>query len=158
MSLMGKKKEHSLVKVVFYLGRDQWHGFETESVWAERISDNLCRIRNSPFYASGVSFEDVVFVKEQGGLLVFEAVSTASGHSTYRILVEKSVTKAEFEKYWLPLEKLGCSYESADSGRMSLLAVDVPPSVDVYKAYELFTLGEQSGVWGFEEGHCGHLV
>ncbi|MCP5335133.1 MAG: DUF4265 domain-containing protein [Oceanospirillaceae bacterium] len=45
--------------------KNQWHGYESESVWAEKISNDRCRIRNTPFYAKGVSFEDVVFVREK---------------------------------------------------------------------------------------------
>ena len=41
---------------------------------------------------------------------------------------------------------------------MILLAVDIPPNVDIHKAYELLDYGEQAGIWGFEEGHCGHPI
>lgn len=153
-----REKTLPLVKVVFFLGKNQWHGYESESVWAEKISNDRCRIRNTPFYAKGVSFEDVVFVREKNAGLWFEAVSIAAGHSTYRILLNKSIPERDFKKYWNPIENLGCSYESADSGKMILLAVDVPPNVDIHKAYELLDQGEQAGVWGFEEGHCGHSV
>ncbi|WP_434148423.1 DUF4265 domain-containing protein [Methylocaldum gracile subsp. desertum] len=152
-----KGKPH-LVKVVFFLGADQWHGYDTESVWAEKIADNRCRIRNTPFYAKGVSFEDVVFVREKDGSLFFEAISIAAGHSTYRILLDKAIRESDFSKYWSPLEELGCTYEGADRGNMLLLAVDVPPNVDIHKAYELLDKGEKAGIWGFEEGHCGHPI
>jgi hypothetical protein len=158
MGMLRKEKTLPLVKVVFFLGKDQWHGYETESVWAEKIADNRCRIRNTPFYSKEVSFEDVVFVQEKEGKLWFESTSIAAGHSTYRVLLEKTIPERDFQKYWAPLEKLGCSYESADSGRMLLLAVDIPPSADIHKAYELLVQGEQAGIWGFEEGHCGHSV
>jgi len=51
------------------------------------------------------------------------------------------------------MERLGCTYENANS---RLLSIDVPPSVDIYKAYSLLELGEKEGVWDFEEAHCGH--
>ena len=158
MNLEKKKQTPPLVKVVFVLGKDQWHGYETESVWAEKITETRCRIRNTPFYAKGVSFEDVVFVQRQDGDLFFKSTSIAAGHSTYRILLEKNVSNTEFLKYWNLLEKLGCSYESADKGKMLLLAVDVPPNVDIHKAYDLLDKGEKAEVWGFEEGHCGYPV
>ncbi len=83
---VGRKKTRPLVKVVFFLGEDEWHGYETESVWAEQVSDTRCRLRNTPFYAKGVSFEDVVFVQKKKGSLWFESVSLAGGHSTYRVI------------------------------------------------------------------------
>ena len=48
------------------------------------------------------------------------------------------------------------TYESAEMNTL-LLAVDVPPGVDVYAAYTLLEKGEADGIWYFEEGHCGHL-
>jgi hypothetical protein len=157
MNFGTKKKTLPLVKIVFYLGENQWHDYKTESVWAEQIEDNRCRIRNTPFYVKGVSFEDVVFVQNRDGGLLFESISMAAGHSTYRILIEKSVPESEFYKYWIPLEELGCSYEGGERGKLNLLAVDVPPNVDIHKAYELLDGGEKAGVWSFEEGHCGHI-
>ena len=158
MSFDKKERSLPLIKVVIFLGDDEWHGYQTESLWAEKISSNRCRIRNTPFYAKGVSFEDVAFIQEKDDGLWFESISLAAGHSTYRILLDKSIPKTDFQKYWSPIENLGCSYESADSGKMLLLAVDVPPSVDIHKMYALLEDGEQAKVWNFEEGHCGHSV
>lgn len=148
----------SLKKVLFELNADSWHGYSTESVWAEPTSSNRYRLRNTPFFAKGVSFEDIVFIQEQDGDLVFEATSIAAGHSTYRILLEKSVPDSDFLKYWHSLEEAGCSYESADREKVLLLAVDVPPNADINIVYELLDKGEKDGIWGFEEGHCGHAV
>ena len=156
MNFDKKEKALPLIKVVFYLGDDEWHGYETESVWAEKISGSCCRIQNTPFYAKGISFEDIVFVKERSNGLWFESVSIAAGHSTYRILLDKSIPEAGFQEYWAPIENLGCNYESTDSGKMFLLAVDVPSNVDIHKVYALFERGEQARIWAFEEGHCGH--
>ncbi len=148
----------SLTKVFFKLNADSWHGYSTESVWAEPISSNRYRLRNTPFFAKGVSFEDIVFIQEQDGDLVFESTSIAAGHSTYRILLGKSVPDRDFSKYWHPLEEAGCSYESAVREKMLLLAVDVPPNADINAVYKLLEKGEKDGIWGFEEGHCGHAV
>jgi hypothetical protein len=49
----------SRTKVVFDLERGETP-YETERVWAERISDNRFRILNSPFFVFGISFEDEV--------------------------------------------------------------------------------------------------
>ena len=67
MSFRKTEKTRPLIKIVFFLGEDQWHGYKTESVWADKIEDDRCRIRNTPFYANGVSFEDVVFIKAEYG-------------------------------------------------------------------------------------------
>ncbi|ETJ46816.1 DUF4265 domain-containing protein [Pseudoalteromonas agarivorans] len=153
---MTKLKERPLVKVVFNL-EDDWHGFETETVWAEYLSENRCKLKNSPFYAKGVSFEDVVHVnkEKQSDVFVFESISIAAGHSTYRIIVARSTTHSLFEKYWKPIQNLGCSYE-ATQDLYSILAVDVPSKADIHEVYRLLEIGEDDGIWDFDEGHCGH--
>jgi len=148
----------TLKKIFFKLNAGEWHGNGTESVWAELISANRYRIRNTPFFAKGVSFEDIVFVYEKGGDLLFESTSISAGHSTYRILLDKSISNNNYLKYWKPLEQLGCSYESTTIGEMLLLAVDVPSKLDIHHVYDLFDKGAKQGVWDFEEGHCGHSL
>jgi Domain of unknown function (DUF4265) len=148
---------NKLVKIIFELGSDSWHGYDTETLWAEPMLGGRYRLRNSPFFASGVSVEDIVFAQEQDGMLTFAGLSMGCGHSTYRLL--KNEQNAElFCKYWQPIQMLGCSYEGGQilAGRAQILAVDVPPIVDIYCVYALFEQGESAGAWEFEEGHCGH--
>ena len=152
------KAVKSLVKVFFNLGDADWHRYDTESAWAESVSSSRYRLRNTPFFAKNVSAEDVIFVKEQDGVLVYESTSIAAGHSTYRILINKDLPSKHFEKYWKPLEKLGCTYESADREKTILLAIDVPPFADIHEVYRLLDKGEEEGFWSFEEGHCGHVI
>lgn len=151
---IAKKKPTGLVKIVFNLGENAWHGFATERVWAEPVADGRYRLRNSPFYASGVSFEDIVFAKpSKNGDLYFTEVSIRSGHSTYRLFAKHDVNSGEFNKYWQPLQALGCSFEQATK---HYLSVDIPPKADIYQVYGLLQAGESAGAWEFEEGHCGH--
>ncbi len=143
---------HDLVKILFELDGDAWHGYSTETLWAEPVGGTRYRLRNSPFYAFGVSAEDIVFAKADSGVLRFHGVSIAAGHSTYRIL-RADVGDATFERLWRPLAELGCSYEEG-----KVLAVDVPPNADIYQVYALLEAGEESGAWEFDEGHCGHAL
>ena len=155
MTRTARSQSH-LRKIVFVLDPEAWHGYETETVWAEGVAANRYRLRNTPFFAKGVSVEDVVRIRSQGGALFFDGVSISSGHSTYRIIVNDATEPSVLEDYWSPLQTLGCTYESAEMNTL-LLAVDVPPGVDVYAAYTLLEKGEADGIWYFEEGHCGHL-
>jgi hypothetical protein len=36
--------------------------------------------------------------------------------------------------------------------------VDVPPTTDIYAAYDALSRGEIEGVWDFEEVHVGHQL
>lgn len=116
------------------------------------MGNDRFRLRNSPFYAFGVSNDDIVLGAETDEQIQFRRVVFRGGHSTYRLRLRTRDLKAEsFVQAWTPLEKLGCSYEEG-----SVLAVDVPPSTDIYAVYDLLQAGESADVWEFEEGHCGH--
>src|SRR5215470_5246306 len=145
----------ALVKVLFRLAPGAWHGSAAETVWAERVDQRRFRLRNVPFYAFGVSAEDVVFAKPFEGVFEFESVSIRGGHSTYRIIASKTVCSDALRQKWQQLECLGCTYEQ---GPGRLMAVDVRPRADIHKVYSILEEGEHEGIWGFEEGHCGHPV
>ncbi len=152
---MSRVGEH-LVRVRFKLEPNAWHGHVTERLWAEKVGGNRYRLRNSPFYAKGVSFLDIVFAEpDPDGQLVFIGVSLRSGHSTYRVMLKIALGQPAFREHWDPLEELGCRYEGVHG---KLLAVDVPPTADIYRVYKLLESGEEAGTWDFEEGHCGHPV
>ena len=142
----------NLLRVVFHLDPDAWHGSATERLWAEPLGNDRFRIRNSPFYAYGISLEDIVLGTEEEGQIVFRRVVIRSGHSTYRLYLRPhDLSAPSFVQAWTPLQTLGCSFEEG-----LVLAVDVPPSTDIHAAYALLEAGEAAGVWAFEEGNCGH--
>jgi hypothetical protein len=152
-----------LVKVHFELDPKDSHGHGGEFLWAAPTGSptgDEFELRNSPFYAKGVSFKDVVKASPSGDARVFEfeRVVKRSGHSTYMLLVEPDTPK--FQAYWELLKARGCSYESGalnlSSRRLDHYSVDVPPSADIYEVYRLLEKGEHDGVWAFQEGHA-HL-
>ncbi len=64
MSSDGSSPRPALRKLFFRLEENAWHGSATESLWAEPVQAGRYRLRNSPFYAFGVSAEDVVFTQD----------------------------------------------------------------------------------------------
>ncbi|HEY1961986.1 MAG TPA: DUF4265 domain-containing protein [Rhizomicrobium sp.] len=147
-----------LVKVSFDLDPDEWHRTPSETLWAKPLgqgaSGQVYVLENTPFYAKGVSFLDVIRAEpdEQGSLRYCGTVGRG-GHSTYRIIVNDA---AGFGALWGELESLGCSYESADFQDRALYAVDVSESTDIYAVYKVLKEGEGQRTWLFEEGHVGH--
>lgn len=152
-SRKNQPSEHSLVKVLFKLDPDSWHASFTETLWAEPVGSSEYQLENVPFYAFGVSLGDAVRAIEGDGVHVFTEVSRRGGHSTYRLLINES-RRDDLEKFWEPLQALGCTYEE---GPKPLLAVDVPPEANIFDVYDRLEQGERAEVWSFEEGHCGHL-
>ncbi len=143
-------------KVVFDLERGE-APYETESVWAERVSEGRFRILNSPFFAFGISYEDEVEAAPCGSVFKFVRVVHRSGRSTYRIILqsENTVKGDDFIKRWEPFHKAGCTFECANQ---RYIAVDIPPSANVAELYELLERGEEQGVWVFEEGHYAGII
>lgn len=144
---------NELRKMTIELEAGSWHGSGSESVWVQPVGQNRYVLENSPFYAFGVSYQDVVRANEKNGQLFFGEIVARGGHSTYRIILLDS--KELFEEYWQVLQQLGCTYEE---GLNRLLSVDIPPLTDIHAAYKVLEAGEKAGVWSFEEGHCGHLL
>lgn len=145
-----------LVKVTFPLPpEDQAQGVEAENLWAASLGGDRYRIDNIPFYAYGISHEDVVVANEVDGQLRFREVVARSGHSTYRVLVKDSAgyQSESFKKFWTRLLQLGCSHEVA---KRRWITIDVPPDSDVFAVYRILEEGTAQGAWTFEEAHCGH--
>lgn len=145
-------QNENLVKVVIDL-KDDVYG--VESLWAQPVRDGLYRLRNVPFLAYGYSEQDVVHTTDVDGRLMVTGVAERSGHSTYRVFLPEPMDNEQFRPLWEPLERLGCTYERANS---RLIGIDVPPGTDVYAVYDVLENGEQGKLWTFEEGHCGHKI
>ena len=103
---------HGLVRIIVELDPQAWHGNATERLWAEPVGEGRFRLRNSPFFAFGVSNEDVVFGHARDEEVYLAGVSIRGGHSTYRLKLPGQDRQAPaFKRAWAPLEALGCSYE-----------------------------------------------
>ncbi len=138
-------------KVVFDLKKGELP-YETESVWAERLSENQFRILNSPFFAFGVSYEDEIEAEPDGDRFRFVKVLRRSGRSTYRVILQGGMTISdpEFIERWKAFREAGCTYENAND---KYISIDMAPTVDVASMYSLLEDGENDGVWVFEEGY-----
>src|SRR3954468_22389868 len=125
-------------------------GITGETLWGERVAERRYRLRSIPCAVFGVSEHDIVFADDVRGILHFQGVSLRGGHSTYRIQKARGLDPAVFRRHWEPLKELGCSYEG-DGAR--LMAIDVPPHIDIGAVHELLFAGADAGAWEFEEAH-----
>lgn len=148
------RTQRPLVRIVFELPENDWHGYGSESMWAEDLDGGRHRLRNTPFAVYGFSFDDVVHAERFDEQLVVTGPVLRSGRSTFRIFLEEGIALGDphFEKAWQPLCELGGSLESATP---RLVAIDVPPGVEIRRVQELVDLGMSSGLWDWEEGHRG---
>jgi hypothetical protein len=158
--------DENLVRIYFHLDPEDWHGRPNEGLWAEPLNQtssvDIFRLRNSPFFAKCVSFEDIVRAvpRPDGGHgLEYAGVIDHSGHSTYMLLVPPN-QQNNFEIYWKRLECLDCTFESTSIqislGPRTLYSVDVPHLTDIHAVYSILDDGESNGIWVFQEGYVGH--
>lgn len=68
----------------------------TESVWAEK-ENNYYRIKNIPFFAPNISYDDLISVEEDEEELFFEDIIETSGNSTLQIIIYNKNDRA----FWL---------------------------------------------------------
>lgn len=131
---------------------ESW-GYTSESVWLSEDKGKYI-LENSPFFAFGYSYKDEVKVNS-GNALTISGKEKWGGHCTYRLVIQSEA----FDSWlilWEKLEEMGCSYEESSLFKnMKLIAVDVPPTTDLIKAYQIFELGESEGIWEFEEADIG---
>lgn len=142
-----------MVKITIPLPEDNLAGAATESVWAEPQADGTYRVRNVPFYAKGISYDDIVEATPKEGVLAFERVVHHSGHSTYRIYASGGRTAPDVVALVETLKKMHCDIEPATD---KLVGVDVLPEADIYRVYATLEEAERAGKIDFQEGHCGH--
>ncbi|HTG57483.1 MAG TPA: DUF4265 domain-containing protein [Niabella sp.] len=103
-----------------------------EKVWAEKMEENIYQLKNIPFFAPNVAFNDVVSVENENGILHFDAVVTTSEHSTIQIVFFNT---DKIDNVIKQIEEFECAWEGMNDQR--LIAVDVPPQINytVVKRY-----------------------
>lgn len=156
-----RRNEHeNLIKIRFPLSEsDREDGVAAEYLWAEPIGNHSYRIDNIPFFVYGISLDDVVRAIYIEGCLEFQNVIRHNGHSTYRVILEDTISISQesggLQSLLKRLEVIGCSRELA---KARLIAIDVPTTTDIFVVYKILEDGEEQGIWSFEEAHCGHPV
>jgi hypothetical protein len=135
-------------KVLFRLRRDD-EGYppaDVEGVWAEETGDGGFIIDNIPFFTREATLGDVVEATRSGDELFYASTRERSGNSLLRVVFfdghDPSALRSE-------LAKLGCSTEQ--SHLQSLIAVNVPPAINIDEVRALLDDGSRNGFWDYEE-------
>ena len=145
-------------KIGFNLDPDAWHQTPVETLWAKRIAagavGGVFELDNTPFFARGASYRDVVRAKMVDDMLEFAEVVEHRGHSTYRIAFEAQNDAVLSQ--WKKLADLGCTREWGRCQGLILYAVDVPPAADIDAIEVLLGEYKTQGLWEVERAHLGH--
>jgi hypothetical protein len=116
-----------------------------ETLWAIPLGNDRYQLDNSPFYAYGVSWQDVILAPydKQEGFPTFQSVLEASGNRTVRVFFEPPVAPGNSSDQVLQgLVALGCSYEGANR---KYISVNIPPDVELQQVCSY--LIEQNAQW-----------
>ncbi|WP_242395944.1 DUF4265 domain-containing protein [Anaeromyxobacter oryzisoli] len=107
-------------------------------LWAEPLGSGRYRVESCPFFAYGISREDVVRVAAPAGdeAPLLEDVVEKCGHRTLRLALDPDVelTAPEIQALLDQVLELGCTHELM---RPKLVAIDVPPQADVERVAAL---------------------
>lgn len=106
-----------------------------ERMYAKPVGDGHYVLDNSPFYAFDISYCGEFLANKVDEELMFSRVISRGGHSTYRIKLPDGADHSCFLKYWDDLAKEECTYEGSSVNTRRLYAIDMPPGVDIVKAF-----------------------
>jgi hypothetical protein len=140
-----------LEKVLVELSPDHWSGNTAERVWAKPLGSGEYEVRNSPWYAKGISFRDVVFCSglSEADLPIVREVVRRSGHLTYRVFFPETTPAADRRAALDAINAVGGSWEQ---GLGQLYSIDVAPDLDAVRVVDLLAVLEDQGTLSWESG------
>jgi hypothetical protein len=101
-------------------------------VWGEPLGNGRYRVESCPFFAYGISRNDVVRAQDGTGQESpqLEDVIEKSGHRTLRLALDPEVTLGgpDAQKLLERLLEMGCTHELL---RPKIVAIDLPPQADL---------------------------
>ena len=107
-------------------------GPEADWLWAEHLGSDRYRVESCPFFAYGISRDDVVRAVEPGGGDAPRLVDVMEkgGHRTLRMALDPAaeLSHRPVQALLEELLQLGCTHEAL---RPKIVAIDLPPEVDV---------------------------
>jgi len=120
-----------------------------ESLWALPLGNDLYEIRNSPFYAYGLNWGDVVRATTDNLTLKLEvrSVVTPSGNKTLRVFFDGALNQDEQHAVLSSAQNLGFSWERATD---CLVAIDVHPESNYQAVCDKLWELEQNGTLAYE--------
>ncbi len=122
-----------------------------DAVWAEPLGSERYRVESCPFFAFGISRDDVVRAAgapgEHGPVL--DDVLEKGGHRTLRMTLVQGVDlrSPPVQRILEKLIDMGCTHELL---RPRLVAIDLPPEVELEVAAQVLEDASRAGAVAWE--------
>jgi len=126
--------------------RDVEDNIAEETIWAQPLEKGLYQIDNIPFYAPNISNKDIIAVEDDEGVLYFDDLIEASGHSTVQIIFfDDSKSKDLLKK----LEEVGCKWEGMKDE--PYYTIDIPSNVNYDTVNDILKNGSEKEQFDYKE-------
>jgi len=137
----------NLVKIHLELPKSEEVG--GESFWAEDLGNDLYRLRNTPFYANGINFYDIVYAKASSDELQpsILRIHEYSGHKSLRVIFLDTASVEERGSRLKTLNNFSAFHENANG---NLFAIDVEPEGDYSRVCDELFKWESRGILSSE--------
>ena len=132
-----KGSDADLPVLFFLYTGDDWPPFPAETVSARQLDTFVVEVTGIPQYAYDIAVGDHVAVTHDGAGYIGRHVKRPSGHSTVRVV---AATHRELAPVADALRALGADVHASDDTTM--LAVDVPPAVDLAAVRRILVAAE----------------
>lgn len=122
---------------------------DIETLWAVPVDTDLYRLDNSPFFAYGLSWQDVIEAKPADDqFLEYVRCVRKSGNRTVRVIFQDYRSDDQpAHEILRELKNLGCSYEGMQP---RMISINVPPKVNLREVTDFLT--EQHGLqWEYAD-------
>ena len=118
-------------------------------MWADDLGDNKYQIKNIPFYAYGLNYDDIVYAEAESEDLKPEIkrLIEASGHQTLRVIFTGDTDKEENISTLEAIRTEHIGYEGLND---SQFALNVTPKGDYNQLYDALEELEEKNVLSFE--------
>lgn len=137
------------IKLVYH---DLEGNLATEGVWAAKEGEYY-RVKNVPFFAPNLAYNDLISVEEDEGELFFDSLIEPSGHTTVQIVFFKP---EYFEQVTDDLTKFNCDWEG--SHLKECISVDIPKTVDYSEVRKYLNRKSEEEILDFREACLAHEV
>lgn len=122
------------------------HAGDVETLWATPVDGDHYRLENSPFFAYGVSWEDVVEAHPgDDNVLEFTRRVERSGNRTLRVIFDYPSDDPRAEGILRRLREFRCSYEGM---KPRMITINVPSWVDLDEVTD-FLSGRSGLQWEY---------